>query len=240
MIKDMLWHIVQHKKKEREILTSNASYFAGLFSEKKSRVIAEVKCASPQFDLSDKLDVPALIEYYGTHQDIYAMSILIDREFFKWDISYAYAAKRYKKPLFFKEFVIEETQIYGAAYMGYDALLLLEKVLDDEMLQSLVDLCMQFNIFPIIEVDSEQSLQRVLAMDLPSLSWIGINARNLTTMEMRPNLHTSLAEKYSQDFWERHMFAFSGYHSIQDAQSLHGLYDGVLIGTWLVKNFIAQ
>lgn len=240
MTKDVLWNIVKRKKQERTLMKSDAHRFSDIFSEKKARIIAEVKRASPQFDFSDQLDVTGLIKYYGTHRDIDALSILIDREFFKWDPSYAYEAKQYKKPLFFKEFIVEKEQILWAAYFWYDGLLLLEKSLTTEQLLSFAHVCSAYNIFPIIEVDSEEALQKIFSLELPKLSGIWINARNLTTMEMRPDLHLSLAKKYVHEFSSRHMFAFSWYDSIASAYALDGLYDGVLIWTGLVKSFLSS
>jgi indole-3-glycerol phosphate synthase len=60
------------------------------------------------------------------------MSILIDEKYFKGDIARIQHAKQYQKPVFFKEFIVCERQIDGAAYYGYDALLLIKRSLSSD------------------------------------------------------------------------------------------------------------
>lgn len=47
-------------------------------------------------------------------------------------------------------------------------------------------------------------------------------------------------EKFKKEFESRTVFAFSGIGNIEDAIQYIGKYDGVLMGTCFMKNFIHE
>ena len=238
----ILDQIVLSKKEERRRYTSDWSRFTQIFKEKQAHVIAEVKVASPSFDLSQQIDVEKLIERYGTEDRIKAMSILIDKPYFKGDISRSLLAKKQNKPLFFKEFVIEEAQIDGARYFGYDGCLILKRIVSDVQCIKLSQYAQTKNIYPIIEVDNRADMETVFGWcsryDWSERVWIALNCRNLWTMKLDRSVHMTYAQEYQKEYQQHTMFAFSGIASLDEATDYKGMYDGVLIGTWLVKWFI--
>ena len=237
----ILDQIVLSKQQERRRYTSDWSRFTQIFKEKQAHVIAEVKVASPSFDLSQQIDVEKLIERYGTEDRIKAMSILIDKPYFKGDISRSLLAKNYKKPLFFKEFIIEEAQIDGARYFGYDGCLILKRILTNEQCIHLTLYAISKNIYPIIEVDNRADVETVFCWckkyKWSHIAWVALNCRNLWTMKLDRSVHMTYAQEYKKEYHHHTMFAFSGIASLDEATDYKGMYDGVLIGTWLVKSF---
>lgn len=234
----ILDRIVQTKQQELAYTRSDWMAFVSTFAEKEASVIAEIKLASPSFDLSDQVDVPQLTASYLSNSLIKAVSILIDEPYFKGDIKRILPIKKskQKKPVLFKEFVISEQQIDGAAYFGYDAVLLIKRILSPEKLLSLAKYAASKNIFSLIEVDNADDLQWVLEHcgDL-ALYGIGINCRNLGTMEIDRQRHFDLYDQFAQQLDATLVFALSGVDDLAQVEEYRGKYNGVLIGTYFVK-----
>ena len=79
----MLQKIVEDKKQELEEVKSDKNAFKQVFKEKNANIIAEIKLASPKFDYSDKIDLEKVFKFYGTNENIKAVSNLIDQKYFK-------------------------------------------------------------------------------------------------------------------------------------------------------------
>jgi indole-3-glycerol phosphate synthase len=80
----------------------------------------------------------------------------------------------------------------------------------------------------------------VFALVWKQQRWIAINCRNLWTMEIDRSRHFSLYEMYADEFARHQMFAFSWIDSVDQRHEYEGKYDGVLIGTSLVKDFLTR
>ena len=181
--KNILQEIVENKKIELENNKSDWNKFREIFSEKKANLIAEIKIASPKFNYSEEINIEEIFKFYWENKNIKAISNLIDEKYFTWDINrWKLFKQKYNKPIFFKEFVISKIQIDWANYFGYDAVLLLERVLTEKELIEFVKYSNSKNIFPIIEVDTKEWLEKVLKLGL--VFWIAINCRNLWNMEI--------------------------------------------------------
>lgn len=236
----ILDQIVADKRASLERSQSNGRDFREVFTTSGVQCIWEVKIASPSFDYLDRVDPLAYIEYLWNYEAISAMSILIDEKYFKGDITRIQHAKQYQKPIFFKEFVVSERQIDGAWYHGYDALLLIKRSLSDEEITKLATYTVSKWMYPIIEVDTAQDLEVLFALVWSNQRWIAINCRNLWTMEIDRSRHFSLYEEYSEQFARHQMFAFSWIDSVDQRHEYEWKYDGVLIGTSLVKEFLTH
>ena len=238
----ILDEIIEHKKQELNSVKSDSKKFKEIFAEKNANIIWEIKLASPKFDYSSKIDLEKVFEFYWENNDIKAVSILIDEKYFAGDIKRWKAFKqKYQKPIFFKEFVIDKAQIDGASYFGYDALLLLARVLDDKKLEEFIKYCYSKNIFPIVEVDCEQDMERVL--NLPLLTreglgegfWIAINCRNLWTMEIDRKRHFKIYKKFEEKLADKLIFAFSWIDDLEQVEEYKWKFNGVLVGTYFME-----
>ncbi len=100
-------------------------------------------------------------------------------------------------PILRKDFIVDTYQIYEAKMLGADCILLIMAMLDDAKLRELEQCAFDIGLSVLIEVHDEAELQR--ASKLQS-KLIGINNRNLKTLEV--NLETSLflSEQVPQDY----------------------------------------
>ena len=232
--KNILQKIVENKKQELEKIKSNWENFKKIFLEKKANIIWEIKLASPKFNYSEEINIEEVFKIYWENKNIKAISNLIDESFFSWDINrWKIFKEKYNKPIFFKEFVISKTQIDWASYFGYDALLLLERVLTKEELIEFVEYSNSKNIFPIIEVDTEIWLEKVLNLSLDY--WIAINCRNLWTMEIERKKHFSIIKNYKNKLKNKLVFAFSWIDNLEQVKEYEWIYNGVLIGSYFMN-----
>ena len=82
-------------------------------------------------------------------------------------------------PVLRKEFVVDRYQVLEARAHGADALLLIAECLDDCLLRSLYREILDLGMTPLVELHSEEHLDRVLDL---GATLIGINNRDLRTM----------------------------------------------------------
>jgi len=182
-------------------------------------------------------DLEKLFSFYGKNSFIKAVSNLIDKRYFAWDITrWTKFKEKYKKPIFFKEFVISKKQIDGAYYFAYDAILLLERVLEKNKLIEFINYANSKNIYPIVEIDNEKAMEKILWIKKDF--GIAINCRNLWTMEINRQNHFKLYEKFEQDLKEKIVFAFSGIDHLKQVEEYKWKFNWVLIWTYFVKEML--
>jgi len=228
--------IIKNKKQELEEKKSNWEKFKKIFEQKNANLIAEIKLASPKFDYSNNIDLEKVFKFYWENKDIKAISNLIDESFFAWDITrWKNFKQKYNKPIFFKEFVISKTQIDWASYFGYDAILLLERCLTEKELIEFSEYAIQKNIFPIIEIDTEIGLEKVLNLNLNC--WIAVNCRNLWNMEIDRKKHFSIIKNFENKLESILLFAFSWIDDLEQVKEYKWIYNGVLVGSYFMEKF---
>jgi indole-3-glycerol phosphate synthase len=117
-----------------------------------------------------------------------AMSILTDEQFFGGQIDHLTAARgAMELPVIRKDFVIDTYQIWEARAAGADAVLLIVAALTDAELAKFLADAKAASLEALVEVHDASELDRAIAA---GASIIGVNNRNLKTMEVR--LETSL------------------------------------------------
>lgn len=222
----MLKNILQTKQKERMHIRSDRTHFRSVFQGKNAKIIGEVK---PRKPLSEKIcEAGEIARKLLVNPDIAGFSILIDETFFGWDVRNIELVWASWKPTLFKEFVYETAQIDGAHYYGYDAVLLIKKIFTGvNELRAMIDYCLIKNIEPLIEVDNESDLDEVLANLSPEEISIGINCRDLDTMEIDRENHFRLWRK---ELLSYHTIALSGITDFSQVREYKWKYDGVVIG----------
>ena len=155
-----------------------------------------------------------------------ALSVLTEEQYFLGstrDLTVVYEAV--ELPLLRKDFILESYQIYEAVAAGADAVLLIVAILRDDDLRSMLDLCKHLRIAALVEVHTEEELER--AIDAGA-QIIGVNNRNLKTLEV--NLETSFKLRAKMP---RGCLAVSesGIKTAADLQRLREAgFDAVLIG----------
>lgn len=194
-------------------------------------LIAEVKRASPSKGaLNLDLDPVELARTY-TENGAAAVSVLTESKYFKGSGQDLEAVKNALPdiPLLRKDFILEPYQLYQARAWGADAVLLIVAILDDSALKELLALSHQLGMRCLVEVHNQDELKRALNCDA---KLIGINNRNLQTMEVDINLTGELRPLIPPG---RTVVSESGIKGREDIEKLRGWgVDAVLIGEALV------
>jgi indole-3-glycerol phosphate synthase len=229
---------------EREAATSVADLRAALadvdpprdpmshFRAPGSSVIAEVKRRSPsKGDLADIPDPAELAQAYAAGGAA-AISVLTERRRFGGSLADLRAVRAaVDVPLLRKDFVVTSYQVLEARAAGADLVLLIVAALDDELLRRLHDQARELGMAVLVEVHDEPETERAVAL---GAEVIGVNARNLKTLEVHQDTFGRLAPLIPDD---RVKVAESGIFSREDVQRF--VSEGaraVLVGEALVKD----
>ncbi len=193
-------------------------------------IIAEYKRKSPSgLDVDrDPVEYVKFMEANGAA----AISVVTEPKFFGG--SYELLEKvtsNVRIPVLFKDFVVTEEQVDTAYNLGADAVLLIARLLTKRELCDLYEYVLSYNMTPLIEVHDEDDLEMSLDCD-PKI--IGINARDLNTLEVNVDRVAELLKKVPQGIVK---VAESG---VTDKEKLLKLKesgaDAFLIGTTLMKD----
>jgi indole-3-glycerol phosphate synthase len=155
--------------------------------------IGEVKKASPSAGIiaQDFDPVRTAMNYDEAGAD--CISVLTDEKFFQGHLDYlALIRNKVRRPILRKDFTLHEVQIYQAALAGADAVLLIVAALADNELKRLKAVAAQIGIDCLVEVHDEKELDRALDA---GADFIGINNRDLTTLELDLSVTDQLAPK---------------------------------------------
>jgi indole-3-glycerol phosphate synthase len=169
-------------------------------SANATRLIAEVKRASPISGvLREDFDPVTIAQEYQKY-GASALSVLTDRAFFQGSLEYLRAIREsVPLPALDKEFMVDELQFYEARAYKADAVLLIVAVLDRVQLIDYYHLARQeFGLDVLIEVHDERELDQVLER-LPEARLIGINNRDLTTFVTSLDATIRLAKRIPGD-----------------------------------------
>jgi indole-3-glycerol phosphate synthase len=162
--------------------------FAQALSRVSVNVIAEFKRRSPsRGTIRDDLNPDDMAVAYEAGGAA-ALSVLTDEDFFGGsteDLRRARAATLL--PVLRKDFVVDPYQVWEAATLGADAVLLIVAALEGKELRSLSEAAAGAGLETLVEVHDREELE--LALAAGSLI-VGVNNRNLKTMAV--DVQTSL------------------------------------------------
>ena len=149
--------------------------------EGKAGIIAEVKKASPSKGIIKEdfnhIEIAKEYEKGGAA----CLSILTDTPSFQGSPQYLKDIRRNTKlPILRKDFIIDTYQIIESRSWGADCILLIMKVLKNEELSKLINICNRMDMDILFEINSQEELERLLPFN-PRM--IGINNRNLENFE---------------------------------------------------------
>lgn len=216
---------------------SNLGLYKNLFREailnaQSIALIAEIKLASPSDQsLNSNIDIMDMAgEYEIAGAD--AISYITEKHFFNGDVAQVIKiAAKVTLPILQKDFVIDEYQIYEAKIVGSNALLLIARLIDQEKLKSFVKLCKTIGIEPVVEINSQEDLNKALKT---TANIIAVNARDLSTFEIDVDKACELLELIPAKFVK---LGFSGISSSAEVKKYQEAgASGVLVGTSLMKS----
>jgi indole-3-glycerol phosphate synthase len=160
-----------------------------------------------------------------------ALSVLTDEAHFGGSLEDLRAARAAcDLPILRKDFLVDRYQLYEAAVNGADAVLLIARALEDELLLELYEEAQRIDLDCVVEVHDGEELERALKLDVDV---VGINNRDLdagvvdiaTTFELMPDVPAG-----------KTVVAESGISSRSELAELERVgVDAVLIGSALMS-----
>lgn len=219
-----------HRRAEletRAARTARRPSMAAALTRADVAVIAEVKRASPsRGTIRTEIDAAAQAAAYAAGGAA-AISVLTESSRFGGALSdLESASSAVAIPLLRKDFIVGEEQILEALVGGASAVLLIVRALEPERLRALTAFCITVGLEPLVEVHREGELEVALST---SARMIGINARNLETLEVDPEAGPRLLARVPQD---RVCIAESGLITRDDVAAVaEAGADAVLVGS---------
>jgi indole-3-glycerol phosphate synthase len=194
-------------------------------------VIAELKKASPSKGLIRADFEPARLAPMLQDSGAAALSVLTDSRYFQGSLEYLrLASAAVGIPCLRKDFIVEPFQILEARANSADAVLLIVAALEDFELQSLASEARRFELDVLCEVHDAEELRRAVGL---GFTLIGVNSRNLHTMEVRPETQMELAAQMPAGAL---CVAESGIRSPEDITRLQQTgYGAFLVGETLMR-----
>ncbi len=191
-------------------------------------LIAEIKKASVSQGVIrqnfNHLEIARIYQDAG----VQAISVLTEEDYFLGNISYINEVKNLTSvPVLRKDFILEPYQVYESRFYGADAILLIADILTQEEIAQFTGIAAELGMDSLVEVHNEKELKKVLK--LKGVSLIGINNRDLHTLEVDPKTTEKLYTLIPKD---KLVVVESGLKSYQDILFLKILgVNAVLIGT---------
>ena len=193
-------------------------------------VIAELKPASPSRGVIRDPFEPVSLAQSLEKAGACALSVLTEGEFFRGSLkNMRDARKAVQAPVLRKDFIFDSWQVWESRANDADSFLLIVAVLEDGLLRELIELGRELGMEPLVEVHTREELERALAA---KAKIIGVNNRNLKTLEVKIETSFELIEKIPQ---ECIAVSESGIRSYAELKKLQEAgFDAFLIGTRLM------
>jgi len=194
-------------------------------------IIAEVKRKSPSKGWIAQTAIPEKVAYSYQNNGATALSILTDSEYFGGSNAHIRLARQEKVylPILYKNFIIDEYQIYQAKVCGASAILLIAACLTKEQCAAFIQKAHELKLEVLLEMHSEEETEYAeLGPDM-----CGINNRNLGTFETDVNNSFNLIEHLPADAVK---VSESGISDVETIRRLKEVgYHGFLIGETFMK-----
>ncbi len=194
-------------------------------------VIAEVKRSSPSRGaLADIADPAALAAEYEAGGAA-AISVLTERRRFGGSLEDLRAVRdAVRIPVLRKDFIVTSYQLWEARAAGADLALLIVAALEQSALVSLIERAESIGLTPLVEVHDEEEVDRALDA---GARLVGVNARNLKTLEVDRDTFSRLAPRIPDDVVRVAESGVRGPHDVFEYAKQGA--NVVLVGETLVK-----
>ena len=154
-------------------------------------VIAEVKRSSPSKGFLAEIHDPAALAADYEAGGASVISVLTEGRRFGGSLDDLVAVRRAVDiPVLRKDFIVSSYQLWEARVHGADLALLIVAALEQSALVSLVERTRSLGMTPLVECHTREEVER--AVDAGA-DVIGINARNLRTLEVDRGVFAALA-----------------------------------------------
>ena len=196
-MQDILQEIIAHKREEVAALYAKKPSLREALLASDTGIIAEFKRRSPSKGWIKEDGRADIIPLSYQQNGAAALSILTDEHYFGGCDEYIRQARQsgVTLPILYKNFVIDEAQLYAAAICGASAVLLIAACLSKQDCKRLMDKAHQLGMEVLLEMHDERELEYAeLKPDL-----CGINNRNLGSFVTDVENSFRLAERLPKD-----------------------------------------
>ena len=160
-------------------------------------VIAEVKRSSPSRGSLAAISDPAALAADYAAGGAATISVLTEQRRFGGSLADLRSVRAAVDiPVLRKDFIVTSYQLWEARAAGADLALLIVAALDQNELECLVDRALSIGLTPLVEVHDEEEVDRALEA---GAQLIGVNARNLKTLEVDRDTFARLAPRIPHD-----------------------------------------
>ena len=176
-MQDILQQIIATKHEELQVFCAKKPSLREALLQSETGIIAEFKRRSPSKGWIKEDGRPDVIPLSYQQNGAAALSILTDEHYFGGCDDFIRQARQsgVTLPILYKNFVIDEAQLYAAALCGASAVLLIAACLSKADCKRLLDKAHTLGLEVLLEMHSEPELEYAdLGPDL-----CGINNRNL-------------------------------------------------------------
>ena len=231
MATDILQEIVAHKRLELEQMRLKKPSLRQALLDSDSGIIAEFKRRSPSKSWIKEEGRADIIPLSYQQNGAAAISILTDKQYFGGHDRFIMEARQsgVTLPVLYKNFVIDEMQLYEAALCGASAVLLIAACLSKEKLRALLHTAHELGLEVLLEMHSEEELEYCeLEPDV-----YGINNRNLGSFVTDVENSFRLAERLPKDAVKVSESGISKPETIRELRQAG--FQGFLIGETFMK-----
>lgn len=207
------------------------SALQGKVAKQQTALIAEVKKASPSKGIIradfNHVEIATSYERAGAA----CISVLTDTPYFQGKDSYLVEVRgAVSLPVLRKDFMLDPYQIVESRSLGADCILLIMAALEDNQARELEQVAHSLEMDVLVEVHNREELERALRLESQLL---GINNRNLKTMEISLTVTEELSQAVPEDYT---LVCESGIHSHDDIMRIQkaGIYS-FLVGESLMR-----
>ena len=196
-MQDILQQIIATKHEELQVFCAKKPSLREALLQSETGIIAEFKRRSPSKGWIKEDGRPDVIPLSYQQNGAAALSILTDEHYFGGCDDFIRQARQsgVTLPILYKNFVIDEAQLYAAALCGASAVLLIAACLSKAYCKRLLDKAHTLGLEVLLEMHSEPELEYAdLGPDL-----CGINNRNLGSFVTDVENSFRLAELLPED-----------------------------------------
>lgn len=220
------------KSEALKLTNKNPFAFEKVIKNGELTFICEIKKASPSKGLISEnfpyIDIAREYEAAGAG----AISVLTEPEFFLGSDQYLKEVKKEVRiPVLRKDFTVDSYQIYEAASIGADCVLLICALLDTDTLKEYIKIADTLGLSCLVEAHDEEEVNSAIEA---GSRIIGVNNRNLKTFEVDIKNSVRLRKLVPQNI---SFVSESGIRNAQDISVLREVgANAVLIGETLMRS----
>lgn len=195
------------------------------------RLIAEVKRASPSKGELASITNPKMLaaKYQEGGADL--ISVLTEERRFKGSIADLVSVRSaVDLPVLRKDFIVTEFQVFESRILGADLILLIVAGLSNSQLKDFYQLSIELGMDVLVEIHDLNEAERAIEI---GAQIIGVNSRNLKTLEVSQKVFESILPELPNDLVKVAESGISTREQVALVESLGA--NAVLIGESLVK-----